>query len=453
MKSHATSQRSGQGPRRRRVPLLLAVALAALGCHATPLQRHSRPQEPVRFAVLSDPHLYDRRLGDSGQAFEDCVKQDPKLLRESEAILDAAIEGMVQQRVRFVMICGDLTKAGELQSHVLMTRYLARLERRGLQVYVVPGNHDINNPEAVAYEGDTTRQVERVSPQLFRDLYDRFGYGQAIAEDAHSLSYVAQPAHGLWLLAIDSCKYQESETRDVHMISGRISPETMAWIQGVMQQAHASGKRVMAFMHHGVNEHFRGEAEFFPDYLVDNWPAVSLQLADTGLKVVFTGHYHSQDAAYRVDEALKPLSPLCDVETASLTEYPCAFRIVTVGSDDALHIESRYVTDIQADTGGIPFQDYAHTFLAVREPDIVADHLVAHYQLRPYQAALVSPFLADAIIANYAGDEAPSPETQALINAYVDSPDPMHRLGLALQGIWTDLPPADRELTLPLTMD
>jgi len=415
--------------------------LAVLGCNSTFLARYSPPRQPVRFAVISDPHLYDRRLGDSGQAFEDYLKQDPKLLRESEAILEAAIEGIVRQHVSFVIVCGDLTKGGELQSHVLMTRYLARLEQRGIQVFVVPGNHDINNPDAVAYEGDTTRQLEGVSPRLFRDLYDRFGYGQAIAQDADSLSYVAQPARGLWLLAIDSCKYRESEKRDDHIVSGRISPETMAWIQGVMQQAHASSKRVIAFMHHGVNQHFCGEAEFFPDYLVDDWPTVSLQLADTGLKVIFTGHYHSQDAAYRVDETLKPLSPLCDVETASLTQYPCAFRIVTVGSDDALHVESQRVTDIKADTGGIPFQDYAHNFLAVREPDIVADHLVAHYQLRPYQAALVSPLLADAIIANYAGDESPAPDTQTLINAYVGSPDPMHTLGLALQGIWTDLPP------------
>jgi 3',5'-cyclic AMP phosphodiesterase CpdA len=430
---------------------LLASASAASGGDVSFRQKRTLLQEPVRFAVISDTHLDDKRLGVSGQAFEDYLNQDPKLLRESEAILDAALGSIIQQRVNFVIIPGDLTKDGELRNHVLMTRYLAKLEQRGIEVFVVPGNHDINNPDAVTYVGDTNRPTPGVSPQMFRALYQRFGYGQAVLRDTHSLSYVAEPVRGLWLLGIDSCKYEENKELGYPVVSGRISPETMVWIQGVMQQAHAGGKRVIAFMHHGVNQHFFGEAELFPDYLVDDWPGVSLQLAQTGLKVVFTGHYHSQDAAYLVDENLTQLSPLCDVETGSLIQYPCAFRIVTVGADDALHIVSQRVTDIEADTGGIPFQDYAYNFQATRLPDIIIARLMAQFQLPEEQAAQVAPLVVDALIANFAGDEEPSPEILAVIGGLVASPEPMHTLGLMLGGIWTDLPPGDNELTLPFT--
>ena len=432
---------------------LLSLLAAAMPASASPTPgeaaRLQWPAPPVRFAVISDPHLYDRHLGVSGQAFEDYLNQDPKLLRESEAILDATVESIARQRVNFVIVSGDLTKDGELQDHVLMTRHLAQLERRGIQVFVVPGNHDINNPDAVAYVGDTNRPVCGVSPRLFRELYHPFGYGQAILHDTNSLSYVAEPVRGLWLLGIDSCKYEESKALGYPVVSGRILPGTMAWIQGVMQQAHARGKRVIAFMHHGVNQHFFGEDQLFPDYLVDNWPTVSMQLASTGLQVVFTGHYHSQDAAYLVDETLTPLSPLCDVETGSLVQYPCAFRIATVGSNNTLHIESQRVTNIHANTGGIPFQDYAENFVAERLPDIITARLMAMFQLPQDQAAQVAPLVSDAIIANYAGDEAPSAQTQAILNGLVGSPEPMHTLGLMLWGFWTDLPPHDTELTLP----
>lgn len=408
------------------------------------------PPPSARFAVISDPHLYDTRLGASGAAFEAYEAADPKMLRESEAILNSAIDSVIQQHVDFVIIPGDLTKDGELRDHVFMAQHLQKLEQHGIQVFVVPGNHDINNPDAVAYVGDGTRPVPNVSPQQFRAIYQRFGYGQAIMRDPHSLSYVAEPARGLWLLGIDSCKYEESRELGYPVVGGRILPETMEWIQSVMQQAQTHNKRVIAFMHHGVNQHFFGEAQLFPDYLVDDWAVTSLQLAGAGLKVIFTGHYHSQDAAWLVDQTLTPLSPLCDVETGSLVQYPCAFRTVTVGSDGLMDIQSQRVTTIHANTGGIPFQDYAYNFLAPRLLALTTAQLMTQFQLPEADAAQVAPLVTQALIANYAGDEMPSQQTQMIIGGLVGNPEPMHTLGLMLGGIWMDLPPGDNQLTLNL---
>src|SRR5215831_10669236 len=153
---------------------------AALGGpvpNGTNLQRTG----PVRFAVISVPHLYNTRLGTSGLAWQETLYRDPKLLKESEPILQSALESIVQQNVQFLIITGDLTKDGELVDHVLMAQYLAKLEQHGIQVFVVPGNHDINNPYAVTYIGDGTRRVPNVSRETFRALYQRFGYGQALA--------------------------------------------------------------------------------------------------------------------------------------------------------------------------------------------------------------------------------------------------------------------------------
>ena len=345
---------------------------------------------PRRFAVIADPHLYKASLGTCGSAYENHLLGDPRLTKESEAILESALARMAEEGVQFLIIPGDLTNDGELVNHVLMAQHLQKLEQAGIQVFVVPGNHDINNPFAVAYEGDTTRPVPNTSPETFRAIYQQFGYGEAIAHDATSLSYVAEPSPGLWLLAIDSCKYQDNLELGTPVIGGRLSAETMAWILATLQEAQAKGKQVIAFMHHGVNSHFLPQAMLFPDYLLDDWPVVSAQLAAAGLKVVFTGHYHSQDAAYPLDEQLQPQLTLCDVATGSLAQYSCAFRIVTVDGT-MLKIQSQRVTQINADTAGLPFQQFADAFLRTHIAPQVAQELMALLYLTEEEATALAP--------------------------------------------------------------
>ena len=407
------------------------------------------PAAPVRFAVISDPHLYNAGLGTSGNAFEGYLAQDPKMLKQSEAILDSALEMVIQQNVKFLIIPGDLTKDGEVIDHVLMAQHLAKLEQHGIQAFVVPGNHDINNPDAVTYLGDTTRPVANTSPETFRALYQRFGYGQAIARDSASLSYVAEPVPGLWLLAIDSCRYRDSLALGTPVVGGRISSSTMTWILARLQDAQAQGKQVIAFMHHGVNRHFVPEPILFPDFLVEDWPGVSAQLAAAGLKVIFTGHYHSQDAAFPLDGNGIPQTTLCDVETSSLVQYPCAFRVVTL-EGQALNIHSERITTIDADTAGLPFQQFAEQFLRVRLAGIVVQELSQLYGLSEPQAAQVAPLVVDALVANYAGDETPSPQTEATIAWLLSNPAPYSTLGGLLDWLWTDLPPGDNDLDLVL---
>jgi hypothetical protein len=407
---------------------------------------------PVRFAVISDPHLYTSHLGTTGSAFENYLNQDPKLLRESEAILEAALDSIIQEHVRFVLIPGDLTKDGELVNHLLMAKHLAKLERHGIQAFVVPGNHDLNNPDAVAFDGDATRRVPNVNPRMFRAIYERFGYGQAIDRDRDSLSYVTEPANGLWLLAIDSTDAQQNEQLGYPVVGGKLSPTTLAWVQAKLKQAQARGKQVIAIMHHGVNPDFAAQPLVFPDYLVDDWPAVNTALATAGLNVIFTGHYHAQDASYLCDATGKPVSPLCDVETSSLAAFPCAYRIVTVQGDGQLEIASQQVTEIKADTGGLPFPAYAANFLATRLAGPVTLQVKTMFGLSDEQAAYLAPLVVEALMAQYAGDEAISGERYDLFVGWAQSGNPLYsRLGMLLLAMWTDPFPGDNNLLVPLS--
>jgi len=200
-----------------------------------------------------------------------------------------------------------------------------------------------------------------------------------------------------------------------------------------------------------VNLNFPPQAQVFPDYLVDDWPMVGGQLNAAGLKVIFTGHYHTQDAAFPVDANGNSVPGLLDVETGSLVGYPCVFRIANLdAARQNLSIESRHVTTFRGYDGPVPFPTYAEEFVRARLPMLVTYQLIHVFGIPKEQAEMVAPFVVDALVAQYVGDEVPSAETQATLNAFVGMPDPMHTLGMLLWGLWLDLPPGDNTLQVSL---
>jgi hypothetical protein len=132
--------------------------------------------------------------------------------------------------------------------------------------------------------------------------------------------------------------------------------------------------------------------------------------------------------------------------------YPCAYRVVTL-QDATLHIQTLRITDIDSDTGGVPFQEYAENFLRARMQNIVVAELMGIFQLPQTVAEQLAPLVSDALVANYAGDEDIPPETEAMLHGFVQQGGMMETLGYLLLGIWTDLPPADNELTIQLLPD
>ena len=136
-----------------------------------------------------------------------------------------------------LLIPGDLTKDGEQVSHKTMVTLLKQLADAHIKVFVVPGNHDINNPEARTYDGDNATPTPSISAADFSNIYSAYGYDNAIARDPNSLSYVAQPYPGLWIFGIDDCEYYDN--KDIAIVAGRIKPETMTWALAWMQKQNA----------------------------------------------------------------------------------------------------------------------------------------------------------------------------------------------------------------------
>jgi 3',5'-cyclic AMP phosphodiesterase CpdA len=425
----------------------MAVAASAAGCgdHAPAVPVYA---PTVKMLIFSDAHYFAPSLGTSGAAFQSYVEHDRKLIAESDAIFRVMVDNVAAEDPQVVLVSGDLTKDGELASHQAVAALLARMKAGGRKVFVVPGNHDIQNGNAVQYAGDTTSPVANISAADFATLYRDFGYADALARDPNSLSYVAELAPGLWLLAMDSCIY--GDTRGSSGVDGRLSDATQAWIAARLDQAKRQGIRVLAMMHHGLIEHFASQSVVFPQYLIHDRAKIADLLANGGVHAVFTGHFHASDITK--GSAGASARAIYDIETGSAVTHPCPYRIVDLASD-VLAITTKHVTAIDYNLGdGKDFPAHALSALRLGLDFRLTDLLASPpYSMAEATAKDIAPWLADGLIAHYAGDEAISAEVQTKVQALASGATQAERFsGAMLQSIWTDLPPGDNSVTLDL---
>lgn len=292
----------------------------------------------IKIAVITDIHFLSSKLALPGSALDNYEKSTGRNIEDLHSVIDLVISDLINEDIDVLLITGDLTNHGELQSHIDFIEKLKLIKDSGTSVFVIPGNHDVNIPNAKAYRGDQTIEVESVAGDIFMQLYNSYGYGSAINKDEVSLSYLSEINKNTWLLSIDSNRFDEYVNSSI--TAGRIRPETMEWALQILQEAHEKGIRVFGMMHHGLVEHMPFQSAFFPDYLIEDWESKADILADAGLNVIFTGHFHSNDITMHTSPSG---NKIYDIETASLAQYPFGYRIMNL-TDSSLCINSRFVT-------------------------------------------------------------------------------------------------------------
>lgn len=392
--------------------------------------------------VASDLHYFDPDLIiNDGSALESYLMMDRKMIRESAAIFEAMVDTILSIHPDLVFFTGDLTKDGELTSHQKFAGYCQILEDAGIEVLVIPGNHDINNPHAFAYDGANVIPVPGVSPVEFASIYENFGFGQAIAKDPNSLTYIVEPAPGLQIFAMDVCRYDDNYTLGHPVTAGSIPADSYSWIAGKLHEAKQNNKQVLGLMHHGLMEHYIGQKTLFSEYVIDGYDTLSVNFANMGMKAVFTGHYHAQDI---VELTTAEGNTIYDIETGSSVTYPCPFRVIDIENNDLVNITSGVIDHINYDLGGVDFQTYAYNYIAAGLPLLVNYILTSPpYSLDPTSAGMITPVVTEAFIAHYHGNEGnPSPQSQAVIN-YLLSQPAYQMFGMMIMAIWNDPMPDD----------
>lgn len=395
-------------------------------------------KKPIKIAIVSDIHYFDPSLlkngAENGTAFQAYLAADPKLIQFSKPIFSQVLSDLQSEMPDVLLIPGDLTKDGEKISHKAMACILKNVAKKGVKVFVIPGNHDVNNPESVGYDGNNEFNTPTITAAEFASIYEEFGYKKVKERDPNSLSYLCEPYSNLWILGIDGCKYDENGQKAE--VSGNIKPETMVWIQEKLQRAKKAKITVLAMMHHGILEHYVGQETLDNGYVIDDWVNRSQELMDAGVQIVFTGHYHANDITMTSNNG----KILYDVETGSLVTAPSPYRIATLFGDK-LTVSTHRITSIDYPIpGGLSFTQYSNDFLST-SMDGYFSYMLTNMGMGLDEATInfVAPRFTHAIMAHYTGDES-IPETEQY---YLNMLSTYPFLYGALTSLWTDLPPTD----------
>ena len=278
--------------------------------------------DPLRLIVASDLHWRDDKEVTSDRFFHprDSLGQ---LTALTPLIVDRFLKDAAASDADCLLLSGDLTDRGSLQDAAAFAAILASFEEKtGKQVFVINGNHEVDKQDDVpSYAMDHVQ---------FREIYRQFGYDEALAIDDATSSYAVDLKDGYRLLAINSNEWNGGG-------SGAISDALLAWITAQVKDAKASGKKIIAMMHHELMEHYSLEVTMDDFYTLNNYKKVCRLFDKWNIRVTFTGHHHLSDVA-----VYEGIHRIYDVNTPALSCYPLAYRFVTFTDKDVI-LESRTI--------------------------------------------------------------------------------------------------------------
>ena len=439
-------------PKKRLIPIVLILIIIGVAIsviseikYSIPILEQNGKKEELQFIVISDLHYLSEKLGIDQAAYKHTLYTETKLSEESRFIIDAYIEKLSNEPSEIIIVTGDMTNNGEKICHQEVIEKLNKLRKAGKRVFVIPGNHDINNPLAFKYIGYNQVKTETITPEEFASMYADFGYNQAYSRDKHSLSYALNIDSTFVLIGLDACLYKQN-TDTKSFSGGKLSDNTIVWLEKVLADAKDKGKRPFISMHHGLIEHFPGQSlsPVSADYILSNSHQLISLLKKYDVKLVFTGHFHANDIATVAEN-------LYDIETGSTITYPHSYRIIKV-EDYTLTVKTKNIDQVKINTGKLSFKEYS----IQRTMKGLENYFNNNWKRVSgnYPDSIVRKLrneFTKAVLAHYYGDEVMPLSSLALITESEKSNDSFLKLiGIALKGIYSDGMPADREIMIEL---
>jgi len=293
--------------------------------------------ERYSLTIASDLHVLAPDFMGDNSVFDAFVASgDGKLIQYAPEIIGAMLEKV---NTDLLILSGDLTTHGEKASHQWLADQLKALEAKtGTRVFVIPGNHDIENPYARDFSSGKQVVAESVTPDEFASIYGAFGYEEAWSRDPNSLSYVIQLDKDYYLLMLDTCKYEDNQSLGYPVKSGDIRPETLKWLDEVAQEIKAEapeGATVISSSHHNLVSHSPVHDKGF---VIDHAERGLEVINKLGIKLNFSGHIHIQDiVSVKLSEDTNLDSVFTEVVSGSLIQYPQTYGVAKVSSDRVIY--------------------------------------------------------------------------------------------------------------------
>jgi 3',5'-cyclic AMP phosphodiesterase CpdA len=354
--------------------LLIFVVSMFNGCSEVG-SRGNKADQNLTMYVATDIHYLAKELNDQGEAFQKYIADsDGKLLHYITEVVDAFAQEVQKKKPEVLIISGDLTNNGEKESHRELAEKLAEIEKSaGTQVYVIPGNHDIQNPWARGFQGSEQYVTDTVSAEEFVTFYSDFGYEEAISKDVASLSYLAAPSENLYLLMLDTNIYDFNEMLGSPMTNGQLKPETLEWIRECSKLAKEKNAQMLTVMHHNLYHHSK---LLNAGFTIDKSEEVLKVFEECDLKLVLSGHIHIQDVKAGDGE-----KPIYDIVTSALSVNPIQYGVIEYSSEGYHYATVRVDVEGWAKKQGITddnlldFREYAQQYFTKASYDRVYTRL------------------------------------------------------------------------------
>ena len=302
--------------------------------------------KPFKFYLIADPHYFKNSLGAFGREYDEFMRYEQKCYAETQSINESVFDWLGNaDEADTLLIAGDLTFNGEKESHLEFIKLLNDLKAKGKRVFVVTADHDCKD-DPFAFNENGRYQPEPTSYEELYDLYYEFGFSDAIAVDREHMSYVAQLADGVRLLAL--CN--DGDENHSH----RFDEKHIEWIKEQTKKAREDGQMMFAMNHYPL---LPGQPilSVVSGTIQKDAEAVTRMLADEGVHLVFTGHMHNQSINVRT---LENGNKIYDVCTGSIIADPSVIRLVEIESENTVNIKSIPTPDFDWDTGGKSCKQY-----------------------------------------------------------------------------------------------
>ena len=316
--------------------------------------------EPLKIQFITDVHYYSSKLGTEGKAYDKMESKSQMVIKDSPLVIKRGFDMLCEDdSTDIVVISGDTTHEGEIESHTEFIEMLHDLKKRGKRVYVITATHDFQDDGiAHAYDGDNRIEVPAVKDRHdLWDLYYDFGPSEAIATHKESMCYVVQLAPGYRLFALnDDTNYKPEGERG----SG-FSDDCMKWILEQLKDAHDNDQYVIAMTHHPMISPSPFYNIIGGGNMQRNYETTREIFADAGLSCMLTGHTHVHDISVVTS---KKGNKFYDVACGAFIGCPPAIRNVTFDPRGAkIDVETVYVDNVDGlDTKGKSFPDYMKDF-------------------------------------------------------------------------------------------
>ena len=211
------------------VVLCVAVSGAIIGVVGS---KALEPKPDFSIMVISDLHVFEEEhvgnFCDDYLAFDAARTGRVEYLAES--VFRNALDRIIKAKPNAVLIPGDIVDVATLSTHKKVASYLKEVEAQGIEVFVVPGNHDIAE-KSPSFANGYLEYVEGASYDDFAEVYADFGYNQAIDRDTDSISYATDLGDKYRVISIDVNRAKEA--------MGTKSDKLIAWTVNAVKQAIA----------------------------------------------------------------------------------------------------------------------------------------------------------------------------------------------------------------------